>query len=141
MREDDEQDQNAQVELLTTLTRIACAGTHCLESSSTSSDRWVTLHCTLCDISNSPGRSFTVYWDDGDRYGDWKDVIAAMIVITKEAMFQSSSKARILMAVAVGRLFNHISDPDYLNLDVCELGQWLLGSMSRSLRELKLAAT
>lgn len=45
------------------------------------------------------------------------------------------------MAVAIGRVFNHISDAEYLNLETCALGQWLLGSMSRSLRELKLAAT
>lgn len=45
------------------------------------------------------------------------------------------------MAAAIGRLFDHISDADYLNLDVCELGQWLLASLSRSLRELKIAAT
>ena len=64
-----------------------------------------------------------------------------MLAITKEAKFQASNKCRVLMAVAIGRVFNHISDSEYLNLEVCELGQWLLGSMSRSLRELKLAAT
>jgi serine/threonine-protein kinase ATR len=72
---------------------------------------------------------------------DWKDAIAGMLTIIKEPKFQSSPKARVLMAVAIGRMFNHISDVDYLNLESCELGQWLLGSMSRSLRELKLAAT
>ena len=82
-----------------------------------------------------------MYWNSDDGAEDWKEVIAAMLTITKEDMFQNSSKARVLMAVAIGRIFNHVSDPDYLNLEVCELGQWLLGSMSRSLRELKLAAT
>lgn len=44
------------------------------------------------------------------------------------------------MAIAVGRVFNHISDPGYLDLENCELGQWLLTSMRASLRELKIAA-
>lgn len=66
--------------------------------------------------------------------------MAAMLVIIKESKFQASPKARVNMAVAIGRVYNHISDVDYLNLEVCDLGQWLLGSMSRSLRELKLAA-
>ncbi|CAO2647756.1 Nn.00g086780.m01.CDS01 [Neocucurbitaria sp. VM-36] len=141
MGTDDEQDQRTQIELLTTLAKIACAGTRCLETFSTSSRQWETIRCTLCDISSNPKRTAMVYWNNNDGAEEWKDVIAAMLAITKEVKFQNSSKARVLMAVAIGRLFNHISDPDYLNLEVCELGQWLLGSMSRSLRELKLAAT
>lgn len=82
-----------------------------------------------------------MYWNNNDSVEDWKEVVAAILAITKEALFQKSSKARIIMAVAIGRVFNHVSDTDYLNLEICESGQWLLGSMSRSLRELKLAAT
>lgn len=141
MADDDRQDESAQFELLTALAKIACAGSRCLEPSSTSSQDWRTFRCTLCDTSSSPERGAKVYWNSDDGAEDWKEVIAAMLTITKEDMFQNSSKARVLMAVAIGRIFNHVSDPDYLNLEVCELGQWLLGSMSRSLRELKLAAT
>jgi serine/threonine-protein kinase ATR len=83
----------------------------------------------------------TTYWNNHDDSENWKDVIAAMLEITKEAAFQASSKARILMAVAIGRVYSHVSDAEYLALEMCELGQWLLASMSRSLRELKLAAT
>ncbi|KAF1842478.1 uncharacterized protein K460DRAFT_346363 [Cucurbitaria berberidis CBS 394.84] len=140
MEGDNQQDGSAQFELLAALAKIACAGSHCLEPLSTKSHQWRALHCTMCDISGDTERSATAYWNHDDGTGEWKDVIAAMLVITKEPVFQRSSKARVLMAVAIGRLFNHISDPDYLNLEVCELGQWLLGSMSRSLRELKLAA-
>jgi serine/threonine-protein kinase ATR len=64
-----------------------------------------------------------------------------MIAIIGQRKFQHSSKSRVLMAIAIGRVFNHISDSDYLSLENCESGQWLLGSMSRSLRELKIAAT
>jgi serine/threonine-protein kinase ATR len=86
------------------------------------------------------GRDPKVYWDSSDRGEDWRDIVAALLMITKEPKFQNSTRPRVLMAIAIGRLFNHIADPDYLNLEVCELGQWLLASLSRSLRELKVAA-
>lgn len=72
---------------------------------------------------------------------EWKEVIAAMTVIIQEEKFLNSSKPRILMAVSIGRVYNHISDADYLNLEICSLGEWLLKSMTRSLRELRIAAS
>lgn len=123
------------------MAKIACAGSRCLQKSTESSTVMSSFYCTLCDTPLGSNRNGTVYWNDVDSGESWKDVIAAMIVITKEAAFQNSSKARVLMAVAIGRVYNHISDSTYLNLDNCELGQWLLGSMCRSLRELKLAST
>ncbi|KAF1947946.1 hypothetical protein EJ02DRAFT_429695 [Clathrospora elynae] len=137
MSDDDQQNANAQFEILTALARIACAGSRCLELSHSSK----TYSCVLCDPSISCERSATIYWNNQDDSESWKDAIAAMLAITKEAKFEASTKSRVLMAVAIGRVFNHISDPDYLNLEICELGQWLLNSMSRSLRELKLAVT
>lgn len=97
--------------------------------------------CTLCDSRNTSIEKCKPTWDESEYSEDWKESIAAMLAITREPKFQASPKARVLMAVAIGRVFNHISDTDYLKLETCELGQWLLGSMSRSLRELKLAAT
>lgn len=81
-----------------------------------------------------------MYWNEGDYGEDWKDVVAAMLALTEMEEFQESYQPRILMALAIRRVFNHISDPDYLNLDNCSLGQWLLKSLSRSLRELRIAA-
>lgn len=129
-----------QQQLLTALGRIACAGSQCLEASTSGSQHWQQFRCTLCDETNPKGRTPYVYWNTVDGAEDWKEVVAALLAITKEPKFQTSSRPRVLMAIAIGRLFNHISDADYLNLEVCQLGQWLLGCMSRSLRELKIAA-
>lgn len=123
------------------MAKIACAGSRYLQKSVQSSTIMSNIYCTLCDTPHESSRNALVYWNEIDSGESWKDVIAAMILITKQPVFQSSSKARILMAVAIGRVYNHVSDPTYLNLDNCELGQWLLGSMCRSLRELKLAST
>jgi serine/threonine-protein kinase ATR len=140
MPDDSPLHESTQVELLTALSKIACAGSNCLGLSKKGSHLGSHI-CTICDLPHDTDRSSTSYWNSHNGPEDWKDVIAAMLVITKEAKFQRSSRARVLMAVAIGRVFNHISDAEYLNLETCALGQWLLGSMSRSLRELKLAAT
>lgn len=140
MSEDLKQNEERQIELLSALGKLACAGSHCLSTTEESSD-WRTLQCTLCDTSGVSHRNNEVYWNNRSHGEDWKDAVAAMIAITKEHKFQHSSKSRVLMAIAIGRVFNHISDPDYLSLEMCESGQWLLGSLSRSLRELKIAAT
>jgi serine/threonine-protein kinase ATR len=141
MDEDSEQNEVQQRELLSAFAKVACAGSGCLELSSHSSQQWKAAICALCDGKRALGPGYKPYWNDNDDGEDWKDCIAAMLAITKESKFQNSPKARVLFAVAIGRVFNHISDANYLNLETCELGQWLLGSMSRSLRELKLAAT
>lgn len=129
-----------QQQLLTALGKIACAGSQSLQASTSDSQNWQQLRCTACDGTQFEERTPDVYWNMGDGGEDWKEVAAALLAITKETKFQTSSRPRVLMAIAIGRLFNHISDADYLNLEVCELGQWLLGCMSRSLRELKIAA-
>jgi serine/threonine-protein kinase ATR len=129
-----------QRDLIAALTKIACAGSRSLELPGSASHSLKILNCTLCDNKVQQVRDETVYWNIQDGAENWKDVIAAMLAIIREAKFQASSQSRILMAVAIGRVYNHISDAEYLALENCELGQWLLACMTRSLRELKLAA-
>ena len=138
--ENPKQNEAAQLQLLSALGKVACAGSRCLQTNNAVSEHWQKLSCTVCDSSAAKDQGLRVYWDRSDRGEDWKEVIAALLTITKEPKFQNSAKPRVLMAIAIGRLFDHISDPDYLNLEVCELGQWLLALLSRSLRELKIAA-
>ena len=138
--ENPKQNEAAQQQLLSALGKVACAGSRCLQTDNAISEHWQKLSCTVCDSSLAKDRDQKIYWDRSDRGEDWKEVITGLLTITKEPKFQSSAKPRVLMAVAIGRLFGHISEPDHLNLEVCELGQWLLASLSRSLRELKIAA-
>jgi serine/threonine-protein kinase ATR len=139
--DDPKQNEDAQEQLLMAFGKVACAGSRCLQTNNAGSDHWQKLGCVVCDKAvTTKNRKLDVHWDKGNRGEDWKDVVAALLMITKEPKFQNSTTARVLMAVAIGRLFNHIGDPDYLNLDKCELGQWLLVSLSRSLRELKITA-
>jgi serine/threonine-protein kinase ATR len=99
------------------------------------------MNCSICDVPNPPQREEKTYWNNSDSGEDWKDAIAAMLIITENSWFRDGSYCRIQMALAIRRVFNHISDPDYLNLDHCALGQWLLKSLNRSMRELRIAAS
>ncbi|KAF2791318.1 hypothetical protein K505DRAFT_376871 [Melanomma pulvis-pyrius CBS 109.77] len=132
--------EDQRCELLAAFGKIACAGSGCLKSAQSDKIHWTKMTCTVCDASYTPQRDEKTYWNNSDYGEDWKDVTAAMLSITEINEFQESSKPRILLALAIRRVFNHISDPDYLNLDVCSLGQWLLKSLNRSLRELRIAA-
>jgi serine/threonine-protein kinase ATR len=140
MPEEPKQSEGQQHELLSALGKLACAGAHCLDTNSTSRD-WRTLYCTLCDTSSVSVRKSAMYWNNRNYGDDWKNAVAGIVAIIREHKFQHSSKSRVLMATAIGRVYNHISETDYLSLENCEAGQWLLGSLSRSLRELKIAAT
>ena len=86
-------------------------------------------------------RDSLVNWDRQDSGEDWKGAIAALTAVALEEIFQQSSRPRILFAIAIGRIFNHIADPDYLSLEMSSLGEWLLKSMQRSLRELRIVAS
>ncbi|CAA9966791.1 Protein kinase rad3 [Pyrenophora teres f. maculata] len=141
MPKDERQLEILQMDIMSAFSKIACAGSRCLEPSQARSTTLSTLNCTLCDTSTHREQDAAKYWNEQGDGENWKEVIAAMLTITREAAFQASSQSRVLMAVAIGRVYSHISDPDYLDLEMCELGQWLLACLSRSLRELKLAAT
>jgi serine/threonine-protein kinase ATR len=140
MLEEPNQNEEQQHELLSALGKLACAGAHCLGTNGTSRD-WRTLYCTLCDTSSVSVWDSELYWNNSSYGDDWKHAVAGIVAIIRQQKFQHSSKSRVLMATTIGRVYNHISDTDYLSLENCEAGQWLLGSLSRSLRELKIAAT
>ncbi|ORX98750.1 hypothetical protein BCR34DRAFT_142938 [Clohesyomyces aquaticus] len=127
-------------ELLSAFGKIACAGSRSLQRSDMDGSRWADAQCSLCDGNQYPMRESARYWNSVSSGEEWKDTIAALLTITEIADFEGSTKPRVLMALAIRRLFNHISDPDYLNLEICALGQWLMKSLSRSLRELRIAA-
>jgi serine/threonine-protein kinase ATR len=141
MPDDVTQSEKQQCGLLSAFARIACAGSGSLEGARVDSHDLKLSNCTVCDGPSSASREGRLYWNEAAYGEDWKDAIAAMLVITKEPRFDQTPKARVYMALAIGRVFRHISDVDYLYLEACELGQWLATSMSRSLREHKLAAT
>ncbi|KAF2019578.1 hypothetical protein BU24DRAFT_419179 [Aaosphaeria arxii CBS 175.79] len=129
-----------QCELLLAFGRIPCAGAKSLIPAHDIQVPAKTT-CRVCDDAGKSPRDRSIYWNEADdQSSDWKDIVAALLAVTEIPEFRDSSKPRVVMAFTIGRVFNHISDSEYLNLEFCSLGQWLLGSMNRSLRELRVAA-
>ncbi|KAF2733102.1 hypothetical protein EJ04DRAFT_295336 [Polyplosphaeria fusca] len=129
-------DDSERCDFLDAFGKIACSGARCLQSTTAGQ-----MTCKLCDNLEMAPRHPETYWNNHrDRGDDWKDVIAGLLSITESQDLRDSSKPRVFLALAIRRVFNHISAADYLSLETCALGQWLLGSMNRSLRELRIAA-
>jgi len=136
-------DDGQRRSLLGTFGRIPCAGSRCLDTSKVDFGLWGDYPCRICDEPQKKGqRDPETYWNGHTETKDenWKDVIAALLVITELEEFQKSRKPRIMMALTIKRVFNHISDAGYLDLANCSLGQWCLAMLSRSCRELRIAA-
>lgn len=127
-------------DLLLAFGKMACAGSKCLKTASPEDGRWQNLPCRICDDRRSTRRDESTYWNGHDCDEDWKDAIAALLSILEIQEFQKSSKPRVLMALTIRRVYNHLSDPERLDLEFCTLGQWLIASLNRSLRELRIAA-
>ncbi|KAF2206005.1 hypothetical protein GQ43DRAFT_427658 [Delitschia confertaspora ATCC 74209] len=137
-------DEEGRCNLLAAFEKIACAGSRCIEAIEDETSLWDNLPCSLCDGSQKLDRnSIPTFWNDTGSGEDWKDVIAALLAITQIDEFETSTKPRVLMAFAIRRIFNHISDPDYLDLENCALGQWCVRNTNnthKAPRELRIAA-
>lgn len=126
-------------ELIFAIGKLACAGSQTLQSDDDETN-WKLSTCCICDGDFSGASDEKACWDQGRGSEDWKEVIAALLQIIQRPNFRDSSRPRIFMALTIRRVFNHISQTPYLDLEESSLGEWLLASMSRSLRELRLSA-
>lgn len=132
--------EQKRCDLLLALGLLACAGSDCLQCDTDTHGHLQDMACNLCDAAHTFQRNERGYWDRGDNKGDWKNVTASLITICGLQEFRDSTKPRVHMALTLRRVFNHISNTEYLDLERSSLGQWLLGSMNRSLRELRICA-
>jgi serine/threonine-protein kinase ATR len=132
--------EQKRCELLSALGKLACAGSQCLQRVPGTSDHFEDMTCSLCDAAQTRPKGGRLYWDKSEYSEDWKNVVAALLAISGIQQFRESTKPRVYMALSLRRVFNHISDTEYLDLERSSLGEWLLASMSRSLRELRISA-
>ncbi|KAF2678362.1 hypothetical protein K458DRAFT_348412 [Lentithecium fluviatile CBS 122367] len=141
MPEDPQECESEQCELLSAFCKIACAGSQCLQPTSSNEHDWQGSTCIVCDAPKPQNENVLIHWDKDTSDEMWKDAVAALITITQQERFDKSSRPRVLMAVAIRRVFTHLSEPDYFDLEISPLGRWLINAMTRSLRELRIAAS
>lgn len=123
------------------LGRVACAGSQCLVSANGSHDEFSNLSCKICDHPlRILDQHIPPYWNVNHHGEDWKEIVASLAALIEAPEVQKSKKPRILITLAIRRIFNHISDAEYLDLANSSLGQSCLRSLSSTLRELRIAA-
>ena len=123
------------------LGRIACAGSQCLIGANGSHDELNNLSCKICDHPlRILDQHILPYWNVNNHGEDWKEIIASLAALIETPVVTESAKPRILIALAIRRIFSHISDAEYLDLANSSLGKWCLQSLCSPLRELRIAA-
>jgi serine/threonine-protein kinase ATR len=60
--------------------------------------------------------------------------------LIKSPAFGTARRPRVLAMYALRKFALHCDNPEFLDLDMSPLGQWCLGSLKSSLRELRIAA-
>jgi serine/threonine-protein kinase ATR len=60
--------------------------------------------------------------------------------LVKSLAFGSSRRPRVLAMYILRKYALHYNNPEFLDLEMSPLGQWCLGSLKSSLRELRIAA-
>lgn len=68
------------------------------------------------------------------------EVIMALTNIMKSSTFLESRRSRVLAMIAIRKFAFHISNPEFLELEVSYLAQWCFQSLTSSIRELRVAA-
>ncbi len=127
--------------VLAALSKLPCAATGCLKDTESTLKSYESAKCTLCDNADRVA-SLTVVesWDSGDRQAHWRLLCIAIRQLIASPGFTRSSRPRILVTIAIQRLFAHSLGRSELDLATAPLGQWCMRSLHSSLRELRLAA-
>jgi hypothetical protein len=81
-----------------------------------------------------------LYWNEHTPLDEYQGLLSVLTKLTSNATLRKSKKARVLIAQAIRRTVAHLSDPLYVDLD-SPLGQWCMGSLQSSVRELRIAST
>jgi serine/threonine-protein kinase ATR len=60
--------------------------------------------------------------------------------LIKSPAFGTAKRPRVLAMLMLKKFALHYEDPEFLDLEKSPLGQWCLGSLKSSVRELRIAA-
>lgn len=95
-------------------------------------------YCSVCDSDESQNSDRQKVTDTANICELWSTLIG---LVKLGEHFRATPQTRIWGMMSLRRLINHTNDPDYLDAVANELGQWCIGSLDASIRELRLATT
>ncbi|KAF8859864.1 protein kinase-like protein rad3 [Acephala macrosclerotiorum] len=93
--------------------------------------------CALCEGSPVPK---TIDRDEEAYKEIMKEAILTFSSLLESAAFHEGRKVRLLAMFALRRFAAHYDNPEFLNLEQSQLGQWCISSLKSSMRELRIAA-
>lgn len=93
--------------------------------------------CFLCDRTPPPG---SVELDARRCQAVCGDAVVTFTKLIKSPAFAEARQPRVLAMVALKRFTSHFNNPDFKDLSSSPLGQWCVGSLTSSARELRIAA-
>lgn len=68
------------------------------------------------------------------------DALLIFSNLAKSPAFANAKRPRVLAMLMLKKFALHYEDPEFLDLEISPLGQWCLGSLKSSVRELRIAA-
>lgn len=128
-----EKEQCKAIELLGL---VPCGASGYLEATCTES-AIINPKCALCEGLPNPG---PVERDEPTCREVGSDAILLFGALIKSAAFGSVKRPRVLAMMMLKKFAVHYDDLDFVDLEKSTLGQWCLGSLKSSVRELRLAA-
>jgi serine/threonine-protein kinase ATR len=121
-------------EMMRLLALIPCISQHSAKYSTERDGIVYDLKCDFCDISALVGSI------DKIVFMPLREVKTILLSLLGLPEFEQSRKPRILAMLALRNLAMHHQEPDLIDLEESPLGQWCLGSLRSSVRELRVAA-
>ncbi|KAF1987090.1 hypothetical protein K402DRAFT_463189 [Aulographum hederae CBS 113979] len=131
-------------EILSVAAKIPCDATASFETIANVSgvEEEIRQSCLVCESDPSSHRRRAQHlWDTAEHQGSEQFIyLVNAVCITVDK--RKSKKLRILAAIVILRLCNHLSGSRHMNFEGSDsqMGQWCLRSLSSSVRELRIAA-
>jgi serine/threonine-protein kinase ATR len=136
-------DEQTRCQFISSLAKVACIA--CNYTEHVDEDRVISAPfiCSFCDTNElyqDRQSKSTVFFDKGEHDSFCKELILVVNELIKHPDMNHSARPRILLTIAIRRLYNHISDSQMLDLFTSPTGQWCLKALTSSVRELRLIA-
>jgi len=92
------------------------------------------LQCNTVQIPNSFSSDYI------KNMGIEENAISIFSALIKFPAFLESQRSRVLAMIALRRFSIHSKNVEFMDLELSPLGQWCVGSIKSSVRELRIAA-
>jgi len=128
--------ENGQCKAIELLGLVPCGASGYLEATCTES-AITNPKCALCEGLPNPE---PVERDESTCREVGSDALLLFGALIKSAAFGIAKRPRVLAMLMLKKFALHYDNSDFIDLEKSTLGQWCLGSLKSSVRELRVAA-